>query len=123
MQQKILIIDDDKVISDMYRLKFEQAGFVVEVLASGKKAVEKIDEYQPEALLLDIAMFPVDGFTVLEKINSTKLKKTPKIIILSNVGQSEEIERAKALGAVDYIVKANFTPSEVVLRVKQILGE
>jgi len=123
MKSKILIIDDDQVIPEMYRMKFEQGGFDVDVVASGKKALEKIKEYEPDAVLLDIAMYPVDGFSVMEEINGAKLKKIPKIIILSNVGQKEEVEKGKKLGAADYIVKSNIIPSEVVERVKNLLNK
>ncbi|MBI2639761.1 MAG: response regulator [Candidatus Sungbacteria bacterium] len=123
MKPKILIIDDDQIISEMYRVKFGQSGFDAEVFNTGKKAFEKIKEYEPDAVLLDIVMYPVDGFAVLEEVNSGQLKKKPKVVVLSNVGQKEEIEKGKTLGAADYIVKSNMTPSEVVSRVKEIIGE
>lgn len=121
MKPKILIIDDDQIISEMYRVKFGQSGFDADVLNTGKKALEKIKEYEPDVVLLDIVMYPVDGFAVLEEVNSGQLKKKPKVVVLSNVGQKEEIEKGKALGAADYIVKSNMTPSEVVSRVKEVI--
>lgn len=123
MKPKILIIDDDQIISEMYRVKFGQSGFDADVFNTGKKALEKIREYEPDVVLLDIVMYPVDGFAVLEEVNSGQLKKKPKVVVLSNVGQKEEIEKGKILGAADYIVKSNMTPSEVVSRVKEIIGE
>lgn len=121
MKPKILIIDDDQIISEMYRVKFGQSGFDADVLNTGKKALEKIKEYEPDVVLLDIVMYPVDGFAVLEEVNSGQLKKKPKVVVLSNVGQKEEIEKGKALGAADYIVKSNMTPSEVVSRIKEVI--
>ncbi|MDO8500151.1 MAG: response regulator [bacterium] len=122
VKRKILIIDDDKIISEMYATKFIKEGFEVSVAYDGKNAIGKIEEVNPDAILLDLVMYPLDGFGVLEEINKKFGKQKYKIIILSNLGQKEDIERGMELGAANFIVKANSTPSKVVERVEEMLG-
>src|SRR3989338_7795411 len=117
---KILIIDDDPFIADMYVLKFKDEQFEIETARNGKDGLKKIDEYKPDVILLDVVMPDMDGFQVLEEV---KKKNVPqKIILLTNLGQKEDVERGLAIGASDYVVKAHFTPSEVVERVRKLLG-
>ncbi len=120
---KILIIDDDPFILDMYALKFKNDGFTVEAAHDGKTGLEKIKEFSPDVVLLDVVMPAMDGFEVLEALKKEKLAALPKIILLTNLGQKENIERGLALGAIDYLIKAHFTPSEVVKKVKEILAK
>ena len=118
---KILIVDDDPYILEMYLLKFNEAGFQVEKASNGKEALEKVTSFQPDLILLDIVMPVYDGFEVLKRLKeSGELEKT-KVVILSNLGQREDLERGMGLGAADYIIKAHFTPSEVVAKVNTLL--
>lgn len=117
---KILIIDDDPFIVDMYVLKFTEQKFLVEVAHDGKEGIKKIKEYQPDIVLLDVVMPVMDGFGVLEALKDNPAR-TYKIILLTNLGQKSDVDRGKELGANDYIVKAHFTPSEVVARVRALL--
>lgn len=119
---KILIIDDDEFLLDMYATKFKEEGFEVEVARGGKEALDKIKEgANPEIVLLDVVMPGMDGFELLEIIRKEKLIPASKIIILSNLGQKEHLDRGMSLGAADYIVKAYFTPSEVVKKTNEVL--
>jgi DNA-binding response OmpR family regulator len=119
--KKVLIVDDDPFILDMYVLKFKDDGFNVEVAMDGKKAFEEAQAKQPDIILLDVIMPLMDGFEVLQKIkNDPSLKDTP-VIMLTNLGQKEDMEKGMTLGAADYVIKAHFTPSEVVQKVKQVL--
>lgn len=120
-KRKILIIDDDPFIVDMYVLKFGDNGFEVETAKDGKEGVKKILEYKPDIILLDIVMPAMDGFKVLQELKRRNEMPFPKIILLTNLGQKDDIERGLKLGAFDYIIKAHFTPSEVVDKVKEIL--
>lgn len=119
---KILIIDDDPFILEMYVLKFKEHNFQVETASNGQEGLAKVKEYQPDLLLLDIVMPALDGFDVLQQI---KKNSSPdmKIVLLTNLGQKEDVERGMQLGADDYIIKAHFTPSEVVEKVKVLLGK
>lgn len=119
---KILIIDDDPFISDMYVLKFKDEHFDVIVARSAKEGLKRIPEFNPDIILLDIVMPDMDGFNVLEEIK--KQGGPPrKIIMLTNLGQKEDVERAMGLGASDYIIKAHLTPSEVLERVLALLAK
>lgn len=123
VKHKILIIDDDEFLLDMYAVKFKEEEFEVEVARGGKEALSKIKEgISPEVVLLDVVMPGMDGFELLGIIRKENLIPSSKIIILSNLGQKEHLDKGTSLGAADYIVKAYFTPSEVVKKVYKVLG-
>lgn len=118
---KILIIDDDEVLLDMYVLKFKAANFEVESSLGAEVALSKIKGgYKPDGVLCDMVMPKMDGFEFLEKVKKEKLIPECLFVVLSNLGQKEDIEKGKKLGVSDYIVKASFTPSEVVKRVQAL---
>lgn len=122
-KKKILIVDDDKFLLNMYTIKFQKDDFEVTTAADGSEAVEKLQAgLVPDAIVLDIVMPVMDGLEVLEKIRADKLTPNSKILILSNQGQSSDIEKAKQLGINGYIVKATTIPSEVVAEVKRMLS-
>jgi len=120
---KIFIVDDDKFLLDMYSLKFSNEGFDVESALESRAVLEKLEneDYSPDVLLMDLVMPGMDGFELIEKIKEKKLAKKARLIILSNLGDDDEIARAKKLGVHGYIIKANTTPSEVVVKVKEIV--
>lgn len=123
-KKKILIVDDDVFILDMYAFKFSQNNFEVHTANNGLDAVNKLKEgLKPDIIMMDIIMPEMDGFEMLEKINKDKLSDNSLKIILSNKGQQEDVDRGNALGAAGYIVKVNSTPVEVVDKVKAILQE
>ena len=118
---KILIVDDDPFILDMYVIKFKEQGFQIDTATDGKMALEKIQTNNPDIVLLDVVMPKMDGFDVIKKIQENKIPRTFKILFLTNFGQKEDVERGMQLGADGYIIKAHFTPSEVVAKVKEVL--
>lgn len=121
-KHKILIVDDDTFLLEMYATKFKDEGFEVEIAQSGKDALSKIKEgFNPEVVLLDVVMPGMDGFEVLATTRKENLIPESKIIILSNLGQKENIDKGKELGVDDYVVKAYFTPSEVVKKANEVL--
>lgn len=121
-KHKILIIDDDEFLLDVYVTKFKKENFDVDFSSSAKSALEKIKGgYLPEVVLLDIVMPGMDGFAFLEEVKKEKLLANSKIIILSNLGQKEHIDKGLALGATDFVVKAYFTPLEVVNKINALL--
>ncbi len=123
-KKKILIVDDDSFLLDMYALKFTQSGFEVDTALGSEIALQKLQNgATPDIILLDILMPVMDGFQLLEKINSDKICTSTCKIILSNRGQASDIERGHELGADGYIVKANATPSEVITQVTDILNK
>ena len=115
---KILLVDDDEFLLDMYSIKFREAGFDIENAKSGEEALEKMKQTPYDIILLDIIMPQLDGFEVLQRMKKDNLSPGSVVIILSNLGQKEDIERGLYLGATDYVVKAHFTPREVVEKVK-----
>ena len=120
---KVLIVDDDAFLLDMYALKFKEAGFAVDVAKNGEEALANAKDSNPDAILLDIVMPKMDGFDVLRSLKKENIAPNAKIFLLTNLGQKEDVDRGLKLGAHDYIIKAHFTPSEVVAKVKMFLGQ
>ncbi len=111
----VLIIDDDKFLLDMYTMKFKDCGCSVEGIADPVAALEKLrGGATPSIILLDIVMPVLDGFEFLEAVRKEHLAEKSAIIMLSNQGQQEDIEKSMKLGASGYIVKASSIPSEVI---------
>jgi len=118
----VLIAEDDTMIGSMYRTKLEASGFEVIIANNGGDALKLALENRPDILLLDIIMPQLDGFSVMQELAiNDKTKKIP-VIFLTNLGTEEDIDKGKKLGAADYIVKANLTPTEVVEKVKKYIG-
>jgi len=117
---KVLIIEDDPFISDIYVVEMENQGFDVELAIDGEDAIKKLNENHYSIALLDLLMPKKDGFAVLTEINSNPNLKVP-VIVLSNLGRKEHISKALDMGASDYIIKTQFTPQEVVDKVKAVL--
>lgn len=120
---KILIVDDDKFLLNMYSIKFQKEKFNVTVASDGADALKKLqDGFVPDAIVLDIVMPVMDGLEFLEKMRGENLAKDATLLILSNQGQSSDIEKAKRLGIDGYIVKATTIPSEVVTEILRMLS-
>lgn len=119
---KILIAEDDPMVTKLYKAKLELEGFEVIEATDGKDALTKLD-LQPDLVLLDLMMPVMDGFEFLENVRTNpKYKKIP-VIILSILGQEVDIKRAKELGAVDYLIKSEMTPRQLVEKIRQHLPD
>ncbi len=114
---KVLIAEDDKFLVSAYRLKLEKEGVEVEIALDGEEALEKLKSFKPDVMLLDLMMPKVDGFEVLERLKKEGGIQIP-IIVASNLGQAEDVERAKKLGAVDYVVKSDIALDDLIAKVK-----
>jgi CheY-like chemotaxis protein len=122
--KNILITDDDSFLLDMYATRFSHAKFVVSTSSSAEETIKKLkDGFTPHIMLMDVVMPVTDGFEMLEAINKEGLAQKTIKIFLTNLGQQEDIDKGKVLGALGYIVKANSTPSEVVEQVLQIIHD
>lgn len=121
MARKVLIVDDDEFLLEMYSLKFKESGFEVETAVNGEDAVKKAKTKQPDAILMDVVMPKMDGFDLLKSLKKEDVAPDVVTLVLTNLGQKEDVERGMKLGATDYIIKAHFTPSEVVKRVISLL--
>lgn len=119
---KIAIIEDDIAISQMYRMKFEAAGFDVQMANNGKQGVELVEAFLPDIILLDLQMPEMSGADALEIIRKNDWGKNIPVIILTNMGEEESPKKLKSLGVSGYIVKANLTPSQVLQRVQEALN-
>ena len=117
----ILLVEDDPFLIDIYNTKLEEAGFSVQTASDGDDVIEKLKEQKPDLLILDIVLPHIDGWEVLSKIKSTPEMEDLKVIILSNLGQKEEVEKGLELGATKYLIKAHHTPREVVEEIKKLL--
>ena len=120
---KVFIIEDDAYISDMYKIKLESENFEVDIANDGIEGMKKLEKEVPDIILLDIVMPKIDGFSVLKMIKKNEALKNLPVILLTNLSQKENIERGFELGATSYIIKAHFTPSEVVDKVKEALNK
>ena len=121
MNYKILFIEDDPFLSDIYMTKFEEVGYDIDISNDGEEGLKKIRENKPDIVLLDIVLPKRSGLEILEEIkNDSTLKHIP-VLILSNLGMDQNFDKAKSLGAAGYLVKSQYTPSEVVAEVEKIL--
>jgi DNA-binding response OmpR family regulator len=116
---KILIIEDEKPLIELLSTKLQKAGFDVDFCEDGEAGMEKVRAWKPDLVLLDIIMPKMDGYEVLEAMNQEGIK-TP-VIIISNSGQMVEIEKTKKLGAVDHLIKTEFSPEDVLNKVNEYL--
>lgn len=119
---KIAIIEDDSVISQMYRMKFETDGFEVQVANNGRDGVVMVKEFVPDIVLLDMQMPIMNGDEALRQIRKQSWGKTVPVMVLTNMGEEEAPKDMRSLGIEAYIVKADLTPRQVVERVKSTLG-
>lgn len=117
---KILLVDDDKFLLDMYSNKFSKEGFEVKIAVGGQDGLEKLKDFHPDIIVADIVMPGMDGLEFMEQVQKEKLAPSSILIMLTNQGDSVDIERAKNLHLHGYIVKATSIPSEVVSEVLKI---
>ena len=118
---KIAIIEDDSVISQMYRMKFEADGFDVRIASNGKIGVELVRSFKPDVILLDIQMPEMNGAEALRQIRAQDTSKTTPVIVLTNLGEEDAPSEIRGLGIHSYIVKANLTPRQVVAHIKEAI--
>ncbi len=119
---KILIVEDDKFLRELIVKKLTDEGFETEEAVDGEDGVKKAKSIQPDLILLDLILPGIDGFGALAEIKKDENVASVPVIILSNLGQREDVEKGIKLGATDYLVKAHFTPNEIVEKIKTILG-
>lgn len=122
-KKKVLIIEDDSFLLQMYATKLEMEGFEVQSALEGARGLTLAQKIKPDVILLDLLMPKVDGFEVLEKLKSGVATKDIPVIVLSNLSQREDVQRCFNLGADDYLIKAHFIPSEVIDKIKRVIQE
>lgn len=120
----ILLVEDDVFISGMYQTKLSALGYTFELKEDGESAWERLQQDPlPDLVLLDVVLPRKDGFEILEDIRGDARTKNLPVILLTNLGQKPDVERGVKLGADDYIIKAHYTPSEVVEKIKHVLAQ
>ncbi|MFW5885057.1 MAG: response regulator [Patescibacteria group bacterium] len=120
-KKTVLLVEDDGFISEIYNVKLELKGFEVDLAEDGEEAVEKFKKTKPDIVLLDIFLPKKDGWEVLEEIHKEDHFEKTKVIMLTNLGDKDKIEKAENYGIKDYFVKASHTPEEVVQKIKDVL--
>lgn len=117
----VILIDDDKWITDLYGEKLREEDFNIFTANNGKEGVKLINLYKPDLILLDIVMPGGDGFYVLKEIKKKEETKNIPVIVLTNLSNEEDRKNAENLGADYYMVKVSYTPQKVVEKIKEIL--
>ncbi len=118
MPKTILIIEDDKFLRELISKKLTKEGYTISEAIDGEEGFKKVKAEKPDMVLLDLILPGIDGFEVLSKMKSDPALLPIPVIILSNLGQKEDVERGLKLGAIDYMIKAHFTPGEIVEKVR-----
>ena len=121
-KKKIVIVEDDTFLAGMYSTRLATEGYDVKMASDGQIGVDMVTKELPDIILLDIILPELDGFSVLQKIKADGATKNIPVILLTNLGQKADVERGLELGASDYLIKAHFTPSEVVAKIKALIG-
>jgi DNA-binding response OmpR family regulator len=121
MAKTILIVEDDKFLRELISKKLIQEGYDIIETIDGEEGLKKIKTEQPDLVLLDLILPGIDGFEVLSQMKEDPKTSAIPVIILSNLGQKEDVEKGLKLGAVDYLIKAHFTPGEIVEKIKAAL--
>ncbi|XOB42058.1 MAG: response regulator [Candidatus Nealsonbacteria bacterium] len=121
MAKTILIVEDDKFLRELIVRKLKKENFNITEAIDGEEGIKKIKEEKPDLVLLDLILPGIDGFEVLSKMKEDMSLAQIPVIILSNLGQKDDVERGLKLGAVDYLIKAHFTPGEIIEKVKGAL--
>jgi len=116
--KKILIAEDDNFLANAYRVKFEKEGWEVTIAYNGEEAVSKAKSIKPDVILLDLVMPKMDGWEALKLLKKDPITAKIKVVVASNLGQSADVERAKKMGADDYLIKSDTPISAVVAKVE-----
>jgi len=117
----ILIIEDDKFLRELIAQKLLREGYEISEALDGEEGIKKIKEEKPDLILLDLILPGIDGFEVLSQMREESRLSSIPVIILSNLGQKEDVEKGMKLGAVDYLIKAHFTPGEIIEKIRKAL--
>lgn len=120
-KKKVLVIEDDVFLRDIITRMLDSHNYHVLQAETGEEALTMLEKEEPDIILLDIILPGIDGFEVLREIKEDNHRKHIPVIIISNYGEKEHIEKGRALGAEDYIIKANIYPQELAKRIHEII--
>ena len=123
MGKKILLVEDEEIMIGLLQKKLTQEGYEILVARDGEQGLEAIKKNKPDLILLDIIMPKMGGFEVMEEMSKDPEIKDIPVIVISNSGQPVELDRAQRLGALDWLIKTEFDPREVVVKVIKQIGK
>ncbi len=123
MAKKILVIEDDKFLRELISQKLLKEGYDILEAIDGERGIESAKTEKLDLILLDLILPGIDGFEVLARLKSDPEVSEIPVIILSNLGQKDDIEKGLKMGAVDYLIKAHFTPAEIIEKIRAIMKE
>lgn len=121
-QKKILLVEDDDALANVYLTRLEAEGFSIERVANGEEALESAKDLKPDLIMLDIMMPKISGLEVLDILRNTPETLNIKIMVLSALGQEGDKQKAMSLGADDYLVKSQVVITDVIKRIRKLLG-
>lgn len=122
MGSRVLIVEDDALLVKAYEAKMTRSGLVVRIVNDGDEALEALQSFQPDLVLLDLIMPHKDGYAFLQEIKTMPAFQNLPIIVASNLGQKTDIDKVKALGVIDYIVKSEMSLDQLIERIKTVLA-
>jgi len=122
-KKKVLIVEDDNFVAEVYSTKLLEMGHEVQIAQNGEEGLVLIEKSKPDLVLLDILMPVMGGIELLEELKKKVEWKNIPIILLTNVGEKESIQKARNFGVQDYLIKSHFTPAEVIEKIESILGK
>jgi len=122
-KKKILIVEDDNFVAEVYSTKLLEMGHEVLIAQNGEEGLAQVGLNKPDLILLDIIMPVMGGIEMLEELKKNDGWKNIPIILLTNVGEKESIQRVRDLGVEDYLIKSHFTPAEVIEKIETVLGK
>jgi DNA-binding response OmpR family regulator len=123
MTQRVLIIEDDELLREVYATKLEMEGFAVDTAADGQEGLDKATDVEPDVILLDMIMPRMTGLEFLRHYHPLELHPKVTTLVMSNKSSAPEMNQAKALGIADYLIKSHHTPDEIVARIRTYLAK
>ena len=121
MKKNILIVEDDQFFRELLNKKLLSLGYSITEAANGEDGVNLTKQKKPDLIILDLLLPSIDGFEVLSKVKTNPETSSIPVIIVSNLGQQEDVERGLKLGASDYMIKSQFDVESIVAKIKSII--
>jgi CheY-like chemotaxis protein len=122
-KKKVLIVEDDNFVAEVYSTKLFEMNHEVRIAQNGKEGLEMVEKEKPDLILLDIIMPVMGGVEMLEELKKKEEWKNIPVILLTNVGEKESIQKTMNLGVKDYLIKSHFTPAEVIEKIDAVIGK
>lgn len=119
---KVLLVEDDSMILDMYKMRLEEEGYLALATDKGSEAIALAQKEQPDIILLDVILPEIDGFSILQALKNDSSTRNIPVLLLTNLGQESDQQKGQKMGAADYFIKSQHTPVEVIKKIKQLIN-